>query len=136
VNVTCTKCSNTYALPDAAFVGGVHVRVRCKNCKNIFEVTQTAPAPNAPPETPGKVESLAEVPESSISDPNKPPGEVTKYFIAQSGAGKRNPPWKIALFVVGGIGLPVGVLFLLSTLKVVSVTRTNDKGEEVQESCF
>lgn len=66
------------------------------------------------------------------------PGEATKFFIAQAGVNKRNPPWKIALFVIGAPGLIVGVLFLLSTLHIVplEVTRTNEKGEEVKESFF
>lgn len=73
-------------------------------------------------------------------DPSQapPPGEATKFFIAQAGVNKRNPPWKIALFVIGAPGLIVGVLFLLSTLQIVplQVTRTNEKGEEVKESFF
>ncbi|MBS1151421.1 MAG: family finger-like domain protein [Myxococcaceae bacterium] len=140
MNVTCSKCSKTYALPDAAFVAGVHIRVRCKGCQNVFEVTQAPPAP--PPGQPvapsSAGDALCEVPESAISDPHKPPGEITKYFIAQSGASKRNPAWKIALFVVGGLGLPIGILSLLSSLSVVklNVTRTNAEGETVEESFF
>ncbi len=68
-----------------------------------------------------------------------PPGEATKFFIAQAGVNKRNPPWKIALFVVSLIGLPTAVLYLLSTFNVVqlpTVTRTTDDGEVVQESFF
>jgi predicted Zn finger-like uncharacterized protein len=66
------------------------------------------------------------------------PGEATKFFIAQAGVNKRNPPWKIALFVLGGPGLLVGVLFVLSTLHIVplEVTHTNENGEEVKESFF
>jgi hypothetical protein len=68
-----------------------------------------------------------------------PPGEATKFFIAQAGVNKRNPPWKIALFVVSLIGLPTAVLYLLSTFQVVqlpTVTRTAEDGSEVQESFF
>ena len=67
-----------------------------------------------------------------------PPGEATKFFIAQAGVNKRNPPWKIALFVLGLVGLPVGTLYLLSTLRIVplEVTRTNEQGEQVTESFF
>jgi predicted Zn finger-like uncharacterized protein len=66
-----------------------------------------------------------------------PPGEATKFFIAQAGVNKRNPPWKIALFVVLGLGLPVGLLFLLSTLHVVPpVLVQNEKGEMVEQSFF
>ncbi len=74
------------------------------------------------------------------SDPAQVPavGEATKFFIAQAGVNKRNPPWKIALFALGVPGAIIGTLFLLSTLKIVplEVTRTNDKGEEVKESFF
>ena len=74
------------------------------------------------------------------SDPSMapPPGEATKFFIAQAGVNKRNPPWKIALFVLGGPTLVVGVLFVLSTLHIVplEVTHTNENGEEVKESFF
>lgn len=74
------------------------------------------------------------------ADPSEapPPGEATKFFIAQAGVNKRNPPWKIALFVLSIVGLPIGVLYLLSSLNVVplKVTRINENGEEVQESFF
>ena len=72
------------------------------------------------------------------TDPAKPPGEVTRFFINQSGANKRNPPWKIALFTLAFIGGPIGVLYLLATLRIVpmEVTRTNENGEEVTESFF
>lgn len=73
-------------------------------------------------------------------DPAQVPavGEATKFFIAQAGVNKRNPPWKIALFIIGGPGLVLGTLFLLSTLEIVplQVTHVNEKGEEVQESFF
>lgn len=68
-----------------------------------------------------------------------PPGEATKFFIAQAGVNKRNPPWKIALFIFSLIGLPTAVLYLLSTFNVVqlpTVTRTTDDGQVVQESFF
>lgn len=68
-----------------------------------------------------------------------PPGEATKFFIAQAGVNKRNPPWKIALFAFSLVGLPTAVLYLLSTFNVVQlpkVTRTTDDGQEVQESFF
>lgn len=74
------------------------------------------------------------------ADPSQapPPGEATKFFIAQAGVNKRNPPWKIALFVLSFIGLPVGILYLLSSLNVVplKVTRTDENGQEVQQSFF
>ncbi len=68
-----------------------------------------------------------------------PPGEATKFFIAKAGVNKRNPPWKIALFVVTGIGLPVALAWLATTLNIVQlplVTHTNDDGTTTQESFF
>jgi len=66
-----------------------------------------------------------------------PPGEATKFFIAQAGVNKRNPPWKIALFVVAIIGLPVGILYMLSSLHVVPpVLVQNEKGEMVEQEFF
>ncbi len=73
------------------------------------------------------------------ADPNDapPPGEATKFFIAQAGVNKRNPPWKIALFVIAIIGLPVGVLYMLSSLHVVPpVLVQNEKGEMVEQEFF
>lgn len=74
-------------------------------------------------------------------DPSEapPPGEATKFFIAQAGVNKRNPPWKIALFAVSVVGLPAAVLYLLSSLNVVqlpTVTTTTEDGREIQESFF
>lgn len=81
-------------------------------------------------------------PFAALGDPDEkelpPPGEATKFFIAQAGVNKRNPPWKIALFVVSLVALPTAVLYLLSSFKVVEleVTRTTDDGQVVQESFF
>jgi predicted Zn finger-like uncharacterized protein len=141
MNVTCPNCLKKYALPDGAVLPGVQVRVRCKGCENVFTVTNemAAAAPKALADDAG-AERLAEIPDApganQPSDPNAPPGEMTRHFIAQSGANKRNPPWKIALFIVGGIGLPLGVLFMLSTLGVGKVTVTNEQGEEVEQPFF
>ncbi|MBL8951370.1 MAG: zinc-ribbon domain-containing protein [Myxococcaceae bacterium] len=66
-----------------------------------------------------------------------PPGEATKFFIAQAGVNKRNPPWKIALFIIAIVGLPVGLLFMLSKLHVVPpVLVQNEKGEMVEQEFF
>lgn len=82
-------------------------------------------------------------PFSSIAQSSKaelaPPGEATRFFINQAGVNKRNPPWKIALFILGLVGGPVGLLYLLSTLKLVelpTVPRTTEDGQVVQESFF
>lgn len=64
-------------------------------------------------------------------------GEATRFFIAKAGVHKRNPPWKIALFVLGAVGLVVGLGSILQALNIVpKVTRTTDDGREVQESFF
>jgi hypothetical protein len=86
----------------------------------------------------GEVDPFAALGEASDAE-LPPPGEATKFFIAQAGVNKRNPPWKIALFALSLIGLPTAVLYLLSSFKVVElpkVTRTTEDGQEVQESFF
>lgn len=86
----------------------------------------------------GEVDPFAALGEASDAE-LPPPGEATKFFIAQAGVNKRNPPWKIALFGLSLIGLPTAVLYLLSTFQVVElpkVTRTTEDGQEVQESFF
>lgn len=67
-----------------------------------------------------------------------PPGEATRFFILQSGVNKKNPPWKIALFVLVFLGLPLGFLYTLNALNIVplQVTRIDDAGNEVRESVF
>ncbi|MBL8915443.1 MAG: zinc-ribbon domain-containing protein [Archangium sp.] len=68
-----------------------------------------------------------------------PPGEATRFFIAQAGVNKRNPPWKIALAVLGFVVAPIALIYVLNTFEIVklpTVTTTNEKGEEVQESFF
>jgi hypothetical protein len=134
VNVSCTNCQKAYVLPAGSAVPGIKLRVKCKNCQQVFEVTEEM---IAEAQKHGE-DSLATVPDAPSKPPSDPNaiGEVTRHFINQSGANKRNPPWKIALFALGIIGLPVGVLFLLSTFKVVGVTVVNEHGEEVQQSFF
>lgn len=66
-----------------------------------------------------------------------PPGEATKFFIAQAGVNRRNPPWKIAVFVVLVFVAPTTTLYLLSTLHVLpTVTVTTADGQVVQENFF
>lgn len=135
VNVSCTNCGKAYVLPAGSATPGIKLRVKCKACQQVFEVTEEMiSAAQAAGE-----ESLAAVPDAPSKPPSDPNaiGEETRHFINKSGANKRNPPWKIALFVVGVLGLPVGVLYLLSsTFKVVGVTVVNENGEEVQQSFF
>ncbi|MFY0570542.1 AgmX/PglI C-terminal domain-containing protein [Archangium lansingense] len=63
------------------------------------------------------------------------PAENTQYFVKKAGMHRRNPPWKIALFVVLLLGLPVGVLYALTEMQVVPlrVTRVDSKGQVVEE---
>ena len=135
VNVSCTSCGKAYVLPAGSAVPGIKLRVKCKACQQVFEVTpEMIEAAKAAGE-----ESLAAVPDAPSKPPSSDPnaiGEVTRHFINQSGANKRNPPWKVALFVVGFVGVPVGGLFLLSTFNVVGVTVVNEHGEEVKQSFF
>jgi len=68
-----------------------------------------------------------------------PPGEATRFFIAQAGVNKRNPPWKIALFVMAFIVGPIALVYVLNTFEIVklpTVTTTDENGQEVQESFF
>lgn len=68
-----------------------------------------------------------------------PPGEATRFFIAQAGVNKRNPPWKIALFVLAFVVAPIALVYVLNTFEIVTlptVTRTDENGQEVQESFF
>jgi hypothetical protein len=132
MQVSCTQCGKAYVLPaGSAAVPGIKLRVKCKSCQKVFEVTEEMMAAAAKK---GE-ESLSALPDAKPSDPNAI-GEVTRHFIEKSGANKRNPPWKIALFVLGGIGLPLGVLFLLSSFKIATVKVVNENGEEVEQGWF
>ncbi len=63
------------------------------------------------------------------------PAENTQYFVKKAGVNRRNPPWKIALFVVLLLGLPVGVLYALTEMQVVPlrVARVDARGQVVEE---
>jgi hypothetical protein len=65
-------------------------------------------------------------------------GEETRFFIAEAGIHRRNPPWKIAAFVASLIALPTAVLFLLTAFKIgpLVVTRIDASGNEIRESLF
>ncbi|MFN7133609.1 MAG: AgmX/PglI C-terminal domain-containing protein, partial [Myxococcales bacterium] len=66
-------------------------------------------------------------------------GEQTRFFIAQAGVNKRNPPWKIALFIAAGLGLPAGILYMLSQLHIVPLEITQvdaETGEQVSTPIF
>jgi len=66
------------------------------------------------------------------------PGDETRFFIAEAGMHKRNPPWKIAAFVASLIAFPTAVLFLLTAFKIgpLVVTRIDASGNEIRESVF
>ncbi|MBI5545421.1 MAG: zinc-ribbon domain-containing protein [Deltaproteobacteria bacterium] len=87
----------------------------------------------------GEGEKLAD-PFASVPDnPNlsqpAPIGEQTRFFMRQAGVNRRNPPWKIALVAVLGIGVPVAALYGLSQLNVgflqVETSAVDDSGQEV-----
>ncbi|MBU8900673.1 zinc-ribbon domain-containing protein [Corallococcus sp. M34] len=73
-------------------------------------------------------------------DPNdeSAPVEDTRYFMKKSGVTRRNPAWKIALFVVLIIVVPVGILYALSATKVVPLTvkRVDAEGRMVEQPVF
>jgi hypothetical protein len=89
--------------------------------------------------TSGQLDPFAQIAGPVKEGEAPPPGEATKFFIARAGVNKRNPPWKIALFIAGGIGIPSFVGWLLLTFGVVQmpmVTATHDDGSTSQESFF
>lgn len=61
--------------------------------------------------------------------------ENTHYFVKKAGVDRRNPPWKIALFIFLLLAIPVGVLYALTELQVVPlrVTRVDAQGNTVQQ---
>lgn len=86
----------------------------------------------------GQLDPFAQL--SQGDDAQAPPiGEATRFFIAQAGVNKRNPPWKIALFVALFVGLPVSLVYLLQSFHIVelpTVTHTNADGTVTQEPFF
>lgn len=63
------------------------------------------------------------------------PGEATKFFIAQAGVNKRNPPWKIALFVASPLVM-VGLVAVILNYLGPKYTVTTADGEEVEAGFF
>jgi hypothetical protein len=61
--------------------------------------------------------------------------ENTQHFVKKAGVDRRNPPWKIALFILLLLAVPVGVLYALTELQVVPlrVTRVDAKGKTVEQ---
>lgn len=99
---------------------------------------EDAPAEAAHDEPNAAADPFAQL--SGGDDAQAPPiGEATRFFIAQAGVNKRNPPWKIALFIALFIGLPVGLVFLLQSFHIVelpTVTHTDADGTVTQEPFF
>jgi len=77
-------------------------------------------------------------PVAGRAEPSATPGDETRFFIAEAGMHKRNPPWKIAAFVASLIVLPAAVLYLLAAFKIgpLVVTRIDASGNEIRESVF
>jgi predicted Zn finger-like uncharacterized protein len=80
----------------------------------------------------------------SLEDPLAPLGEEpekdravenTQHFVKKAGVDRRNPAWKIALFVFLLLAVPVGVLYALTELQVVPlrVTRVDEQGRTVEQ---
>ncbi len=81
--------------------------------------------------------SRSEDPLASLGeeDKSRDPVENTQYFVKKAGVDRRNPPWKIALFLVLLLAVPVGALYALTELQVVPlrVTRVDARGNTVQQ---
>lgn len=79
--------------------------------------------------------------EGSFSSPDeetrneRTPVEHTRQYVQKAGVERRNPPWKIALFLFLLLAVPVGLLYLLTELQVVplTVTRVDAEGRAVEK---
>lgn len=73
--------------------------------------------------------------EPPLDEEPRPPEENTRFYMRQSGVDRRNPPWKIALFVVLVLALPVGALYALTELQVVPLraVHVDAKGNQVEQ---
>jgi predicted Zn finger-like uncharacterized protein len=70
-------------------------------------------------------------------EPARAPVENTGYYVNKAGVNRRNPPWKIALFVLLLVGVPLVALYVLAELQVVpplKVTRVDAQGRTVEEN--
>lgn len=104
--------------------------------------TADEPAPNGSSEGNGEARGgsdpfakLGKAPASMLPKP----GQATSYIIEQAGVGRRNPAWKIALFALLLLGLPVGALYALSEMNVVPLQITHvdqATGETVTDKVF
>jgi hypothetical protein len=104
------------------------------------DLTRTAdePAPNGAtgqekPDDP--FAKMGKIPRAMLPKP----GEATSHVIAEAGVHRRNPLWKIALFVILLAGVPLGALYALSELNVVPLRITHvdqATGETVTDKVF
>jgi predicted Zn finger-like uncharacterized protein len=87
-----------------------------------------------PPEGQGsEADPLASVPGTQEGKPV----EDTRHFMVQSGVTRRNPIWKVALFILVPVGLIVGGIFAADRLNFVpKVKVVNARGETVEKSLF
>ncbi|SET28228.1 AgmX/PglI C-terminal domain-containing protein [Stigmatella erecta] len=88
-----------------------------------------------PPEGSQDADPLASVPGGKGNDGK--PVEDTRHFMVQSGVTRRNPIWKVALFILVPVALVVGGVFAADRLNFVpKVKVVNAKGETVEKSLF
>jgi predicted Zn finger-like uncharacterized protein len=80
---------------------------------------------------------LAPVRSNKATRDEKKPVEDTRYFMKKSGVTRRNPFWKVALFITVPILMVVGAAFALDNLNVVpKVKVVNAQGQTVEKSLF
>jgi predicted Zn finger-like uncharacterized protein len=80
---------------------------------------------------------LAPVRSNKAGRDEKKPVEDTRYFMKKSGVTRRNPFWKVALFITVPILMVVGAAFALDNLNVVpKVKVVNAQGQTVEKSLF
>jgi hypothetical protein len=95
--------------------------------------------PSDEPEPPTAINSepdpLASVRGGKPGRDGKKPVEDTRYFMAKSGVNRRNPAWKVALFILTPIFLVVGGVFVADNLNFVpKVKVVNAQGQTVEKS--
>ncbi len=94
--------------------------------------------PAASQEEPDPLAAVPARPSKASNKAGKKPVEDTQYFMKKSGVTRRNPPWKIALFILLPIFLLAGVVFALDSLNVVplKVKTVDAQGKTVERSVF
>lgn len=93
-----------------------------------------------PPDSESPLAAVGESPDPLASvrgskPDTKKPVEDTRYFMKKSGVTRRNPAWKVALFIMLPILLIGGGVFALDTLNFVPKMKTVDaQGKPVEKS--